>query len=84
MKGLWEQLDKLKASHDAERRWTEAKVAELGGGVLRIDEFGRWCCSYRPTRGGRRTRRLVARTGAALVEALERARAEGCPRSGGE
>jgi hypothetical protein len=38
-----------------------------------VDEFGRWRCSWTPTRGERRAQRLTARSGPELVEKLKAA-----------
>lgn len=81
MASVWAQIDALKVRHQRELAETEEAVAKLGGGSVRIDELGRWCCSWRPRAGNRATLRVKARSGAELVDALKAEQAEHAKRT---
>lgn len=68
---VWEEIDKLKARHDAELAETERQVQVLGGGKPQLDELGVWRCSWRPKSGDRTTQHPCARSGPGLVDALK-------------
>lgn len=70
MMSVWDDIDARLVQHREELAQTNAALAEFRGGALRVDDFGRWWCSWRPTRGNRVTRRISARSAPELLERL--------------
>lgn len=67
---VWAEIDRLRERHEAELARVREELHRVHGSALRIDEFGRWRCSWRPTRGDRLTQRFTGRTGAELLKRL--------------
>lgn len=67
---VWSEIDQLHEEHGVEVERTRAALKVRRGGALKV-QHGLWWCSWRPTRGDRRTQRVSARTAAELLARLD-------------
>lgn len=78
---VFHEIDKALAKYEAELATVKEAVAKHGGRSVRLTETGWWRCSFRPTRGDRKTVRLKARSTAELIASV-RAMREAQPEAG--
>lgn len=65
---VWDDIDAYKARHEREFKRTREAVKQLGGAFVRIDDAGRWRCSFNLGAGERK--HFDAATGEELVGRL--------------